>query len=483
MRRTLTNRERWLAAVCDLRTDGTPVGIDGKAGAPRQSGAFRLVMTLLAMYADHDTGANARPSMRLLQDLSHYKHSTVRAALDVAQEAGYITASGTWTPTKGGDPITVWALGYPTAEGFVPWGVIEDESASSGPSTDPVEEVGGAAGRSHRSPESVVPLDGTTDTTVGGAAGRNHRTDPVEEVGGAAGRNVGGAAGRNVGGAAGRHTTSSTSRPLGREEEEEESRTPAAPDGAAAPAPIVGYLEAVQALEAQLRQQWPERFSFRITGKTRSALRALLDNGWTLEQLLTLTAEVPEPKSNPAGLLQKHYARALDDADPADYTPVVHADDAPTSQATATARGGECDHGVPRGHQCRDCEDESAHEMFGILDRAKALGLYHSKETRNGEVIHHITGSGSAYGVNFIYDEDGEHWVQMNAWWLGGADDLQRALPGVTVEESDLGTGMAHIPGPLEMHDIVGYLAPLVEALGKRWAEDKRAKAKYGIAY
>ena len=310
------------------------------------------MMTLLAMYADHDTGANARPSMRLLQDLSHYKHSTVRAALDVAQQAGYITASGTWTPTKGGDPITVWALGYPTAEGFVPWGVIEDESASSGPSTDPVEEVGGAAGRSHRSPESVVPLDGTTDTTVGGAAGRNHRTDPVEEVGGAAGRNVGGAAGRNVGGAAGRHTTSSTSRPLGREEEEEERGAPTpAPKGAApdAPTPVVGYLEAVQALEAQLRQQWPERFSFRITGKTRSALRALLDNGWTLEQLLTLTAEVPEPKSNPAGLLQKHYARALDDADPADYTPVVHADDAPTSQATAARNGAQRrDYGTPK---------------------------------------------------------------------------------------------------------------------------------------
>ena len=81
----MTHRERWLSTVCDLRTDGLPVRLgESIAGAPRQPGAFRTVMALLSMYADNATGANARPSLRLLQSISHYKYATVHGARGIA---------------------------------------------------------------------------------------------------------------------------------------------------------------------------------------------------------------------------------------------------------------------------------------------------------------------------------------------------------------------------------------------------------------
>ena len=150
----MTHRERWLSTVCDLRTDGQAVGIGGKpSAAPRQPGSFRVVMTLMSMYADYDTGTNARPSLRLLQDLSHYKHATVRDALTTAEGAGYIAGVGTWTPSRGGDPVTVWQLGYPGDGGIMPWNYIEDDTTVSPPSG--VTEQ-----------ESVSPPSGVTVTCL-----------------------------------------------------------------------------------------------------------------------------------------------------------------------------------------------------------------------------------------------------------------------------------------------------------------------------
>lgn len=57
--------EQWLATVTDARQTAT--GSHGRLGdaPPRYSASFRLVMATLARYADHDTGANARPSLSL----------------------------------------------------------------------------------------------------------------------------------------------------------------------------------------------------------------------------------------------------------------------------------------------------------------------------------------------------------------------------------------------------------------------------------
>lgn len=278
-RRKMSPRERWLSAVCDLRTPDTAVVLPGNKGASakRQPGSFRAVMIMLSMYADHNTGANARPSLRLMQEISQFKHQTVRRALDVAEAAGYIVATDTWTPPNGGDPITVWSLGYPTPDGFQPWNINESEKPPN-------------------------------RTTIASAE-PDHRT---EHVGESAERNVGGSTERNGDDSTVRGTTSSTSRPEGREVERERDSAPP-PDGGARPrlsvdmvkrmveeiVPTVAYGTGIKCDNLDLV----------------AAFELALERGWEVDMLRQQLADMPAPRRSPTGLLIRRL-KALADTDP-----------------------------------------------------------------------------------------------------------------------------------------------------------------------
>ena len=396
--RHMSNRERWLRAVCDLRTDGKPVGLpnsDNQAGAPRQPGSFRTVMALLSMYADNDTGRNARPSLRLLQAMSHYKHDTVRAALDAARSARYITATGAWTPSKGGDPITVWALGYPTpAGGFVPW---DHESVTPlGGTTD-----GDPAGRDHR-------------VAVGDPAGRDHRTDGVGDP---AGRNVGDSAGRNVGDSAGRDTTSSTSRPQGSEEDDEGAHAPSA--GAPGAARLDG--EQVNTVMASLldvlHRRWKGQHQPVVSQRARDLVGYLLAAGWTPEQVQAAVATIGAKPRNPSALLEAHLRKQLDEHQPGDYgdgtPPAVPPDGNP-------GPGDLCRHGVDRTRTkagkrktaCPRC-DTFREACQDVIDNATRAGFVLQQDKHDdGQRLYTLRGRGRAV-VTFRADRTGQ-WIDLS---------------------------------------------------------------------
>lgn len=292
--------ERWLSAVTDARQ--TTTGPHGRLGdaKPRHSMSFRLVMAVLARYADHDTGTNARPSLRRLQTLTHLSHPTVRKALDTAEALGFITAAGLWTPPKGGDQITVWALGYPTPAGFIGWDAVSGDTARP-------DHRGDTAGPHHRN-------------VSGDTAGPQHRDGgSVIRLG-----EVGDTATVQVGDTAGPHTTSSTSRPPGSEEDEE---------GASAPAP--GGADTTR-LEADvftvLGQRWPDETPV-VSKRSRRLLAELLTAGWADAQILAAINTIGKKPRNPALLLEAHLTNLLNDSEPRDFGPVSNMD---TTTATAT---------------------------------------------------------------------------------------------------------------------------------------------------
>ena len=306
-RRNLTHRERWLTTVCDLRTDGRPVSLGGNSGAPRQQGSFRVVMALLSMYADNDTGANARPSLRLLQQISHYKYTTVRRALSVAETAGYITATGNWIPPKGGDPITVWALGYPTDDGFAPWSVSPLDGTTGEP--------------------PVSPSDGTT---AGESTGRNHRPDAGDSVGRThRPEQVGESTGRNVGESTGRTTTSSTSRPQGSEDDEDESACAPAPEGA-----DTTRLEAE--IHDVLRRRWPGETPV-VSNRSRRLLAEMLAAGWTEAQIAAAVNTIGKNPRNPALLLESHLEKVAAEQEPRNFGVASNVDSASAARRDPAA--------------------------------------------------------------------------------------------------------------------------------------------------
>ena len=326
----MTHRERWLSTVCDLRTDGLPVRLgESIAGAPRQPGAFRTVMALLSMYADNATGANARPSLRLLQSISHYKYATVHGALGIAQKAGYITATGTWTPPKGGDPIIVWALGYPTPDGFQPWcmgqSVTPLDGTTDGEPVSPLDGTtdGDSTGRNHRQ-ESVTPLDGTTDS------------DAAHGVGDSTGRNVGDSVGRNVGESTGRSTTSSTSRPQGSEGEEEEALRAPTPDGSARTRLTVAQVrDVIEATVPAVARNGIDASNTDLADAISEAFQA----GWDRPTLVAALADMKAAKKSPTGQAIARF-RELARKDPAAIilaSPTTAEKPAPTPQGDPLA--------------------------------------------------------------------------------------------------------------------------------------------------
>lgn len=262
-----SHRDAWLSAVCDLRIEGSAVALPDGSGVSsrRQSGAFRTVMSQLAMYADHESGAGARPSLRRLQMTSRYTHKTVRQALETAERAGYILKTGVWQPPRGGDPITIWALGYPSPEGFRPWNLKDAEVQELAPCGESAQ-----------------------------------RTQRFTLIGDSAPSKIGDSTERNNGESAQPTTTSPTSRPLGSEGGREGAPAPP-PDGGARPLGV----EEVQALVELILP--PVAYG---AGGIRcdnvdlaTALNAVLARGWTPQILRQQLADMPEPRKSPTGLL------------------------------------------------------------------------------------------------------------------------------------------------------------------------------------
>ena len=290
-------REAWLSTVCDLRTGA-------HKGAPRQSGAFRVVMTLLAMYADHETGGNSYPSMRTLQQLSRYKHAAIRAALDVAIEAGYIAEAGTRKPQMdgrplGGSAVTVWQLGYPDGHGgTVPW----SKSASPPSGTTATQ-----AGESTQWDHSASPPSGTTATQAGEStqwqSGESTQWD----------------------------TTSKTLK------EEEETRPDDPPTNGDDRAAVVRQI---------LPPTW-RGLAIQTADPGLAVLDLLQADGWTARDLRAACTSLALPRGDATRLLVAHL-RKLRGHNPATLVVVG-----------STTTEPECSHHLPRHWFCRDCENEA----------------------------------------------------------------------------------------------------------------------------
>ena len=278
--------EQWLTAVTDARRTST--GSHGRMGEalPRQSVSFRLVMAVLARYADHDTGTNARPSLRRLQALTHLSHPTVRKALDTAEELGFITSRGLWEPPNGGRPVTVWSLGYPTPAGFIGWDAVSGGPAGPHHRDDTAgphhrSKSNDAAGPHHRDSESMMRLERVNDAAPGGV---NDTAQP--------------------------HMTSSTSRPQGSEEDDESASAPA-PEGAA-----LTRLETD--VHTVLRQRWPDDQPV-VSKRTRQRLAEMLAAGWTGPQIVAAINTIGKNPRNPALLLEAHLTKVLTEHEPRDF--------------------------------------------------------------------------------------------------------------------------------------------------------------------
>lgn len=389
----MTHRERWLSTVCDLRTDARPVAVGGKpSGAPRQPGAFRTVMSMLAMYADYDTGANARPSLRLLQSVSHYKHATVKGALDTAESAGYIAPTGVWRPANGGDPVTVWQLGYPHPDGIRPWN-HGDEA------------------------EAVSPPNGTTD---GDPTERNHRPDNGESTQ----RNHRGALAETSGDSTERQSVTPPSGTTVTPPSGVQPHLPHDPKGvredesASAPPPEGGArtredIDAVVPLVFEaLAARWQDKHQPVVSNRSRLRIGALLDVGWTPAQIVAAVRTIGTNPRNPSLLLETHLQRQLDDHQPGDYgsttTTWTGWDESEGDDQDDDLEDVEtCPHGISRNPPKGSCQrcTEFQHNMRVTVEYMKACGftINAGRRDEDGERTIHVSG---ADRVSIEYDLD-----------------------------------------------------------------------------
>lgn len=282
----------------------------------------KLVAMVASQFADWDTGENCYPSAPTIARLLRKSTRTVERALVELEQHGWFTRTHKPRP-------------FNTTDYRLTVGTDRNASTDTRDGTSTDTRVGTKSTGFQSVP---TPVTASTDTRVGTSTDTCVGEPP--------------------------HTSSDRRD----EEEEEESATAPPPDGGALRAPTVGegstvgYLDAVKAIEKQLRQQWPDTIGVKIAGENRNLLRQLIAAGWTLPQLLTLVADIGKPRSHPTGLIRKHLTQALD-YDRADYEPVVHDDDdqeqnEPTPLSLVVVD--QCDHGIsrhlPKG-SCQACTD------------------------------------------------------------------------------------------------------------------------------
>lgn len=290
----------------------------------------KLVGIIAAEYADWNTGANCYPSAGTIAKRLRKAPRTVERALADLERYGWLTRSGITRAYNATD----YRL---TISSDMPVGTSYDKGV--GTNADSSDKGVVTKSSQFRQLRQSVPTAEafSSDTAVGQPP---HTSSPEED------------------------------------EEEEETRQPTPHSGAAVapvtPLPTITRVQLVAVIERQLRDQWPTHLGrrTRITGAARTHLYALYDTGWNLDQLLAYTATIPEPKSNPAGLLAKHYARALE-LEPDDYTTAdtealgLILDEHQDQDDADLAGHTHCAHGVPMPmlrsqgiEACADCRAE-----------------------------------------------------------------------------------------------------------------------------
>lgn len=296
----------------------------------------------MSTYADWETGLNCWASATTVAKRVNRGRRTIQRGFDELEALGFIQRTGINRPQN----CTDYALVIPTTS----CAKVGATSSAKVGATDlsQLRQFG----------PSVAPNQAISSAKVG--AQPPHTSSDQEEEGG--------------GGSALAPAPDGAALPL---------------DGADAPPVVADYVTAVKAIEGQLRQQWPKRIGFHISGKARAGLRALIDAGWQVDQLLALVAECGTPKSNAGGLLAAHFAKALE-LDPADYTP------APTDEAAVTVDIREdqadddierCEHGIPKHlpkESCLRCH-ELSEAVADALRYGESMGFTFNRGRRDSD--------------------------------------------------------------------------------------------------